>query len=257
MKKCRKYLTLIYRELDGIITDKEKIKLAAHIEKCNNCMEEYKIITEIKAEFANEDLKPLPDNFNKVLHKKLVDANLSIEKRTSFSWRVFGNVTATACVALAITLFAVNSVPELEKAKDIEITRIGNDIANQTQIVEEIPSKKAVTETKERSLIPSIPNTEEKNQSAEADDSVSNDTVMPNDYSLSVSSELQENLSPLRITVAAGTDIQGLIPYAEQNEDGTFKVPANKLEETKELLKEFILTVENEILNCEYFIIKY
>ena len=40
MKKCRKYLSFIYKELDGVIKDKEKEELTYHIEHCDKCREE-------------------------------------------------------------------------------------------------------------------------------------------------------------------------------------------------------------------------
>jgi len=108
MKKCKKYSLLIYKHIDGIITVKEQKELENHIESCEKCNEEFKLITALKKELSEDTNVPLPDNFNTVLHRKLVEYNMAKPTPVPLHKRLFVNLGATLCLALGITIFAVN-----------------------------------------------------------------------------------------------------------------------------------------------------
>lgn len=127
MGKCKRISRLIYKEADGIITDKEKKYLLKHIEDCKKCREEYMLVTNILRELKEEENKPLPENFKVSLREKLIEYNLNKESSIPFYKQKWVNIAVTCCVALGIISFALSG--NLKDAKNIETTEGTSDLA--------------------------------------------------------------------------------------------------------------------------------
>ena len=63
MKNCKKYQVLIYKKIDGLISDSQNEKLEEHMKICPSCQKEY--------EFSKRIIDSLCDE-NEVLHKALL-----------------------------------------------------------------------------------------------------------------------------------------------------------------------------------------
>ena len=90
-----------------------------------------------------------------------------------------------------------------------------------------------------------------KTENAKEDEIVSHDSL------INVASEEFEENVYLTLTVDDSINIQELISYAEVIDYGTFFVTIDKLNEVKEILKDYTVTNENEeTLLKDKFIIK-
>ncbi len=108
MRKCSRISRLIYKEADGIITDKEKKYLSKHIESCHKCREEYLLVTGILRELKEEENKPLPENFSTALRQKLIEYNLNKTNTVPFLRTKWVNIAVTCCALLGIMTFALS-----------------------------------------------------------------------------------------------------------------------------------------------------
>lgn len=314
MKKCKKYSLLIYKEIDGIISDKEQKELENHITLCESCNEEYKLIKALKKELSEDSNVPLPDNFKTALHRKLVDHNISKSAPVPFFKRLPVNLAATLCLALGITIFAVNS--SITDIKDItsggseasvstnqhEITNepekinmrmrtadtaaydsandsseaMKNSISSQVadddnRTIEFKSVKPAKVEAVQDTLAYSEDSKADATENSESmmitdatlmSENVTNNAIASSGGSGGSSAALRESESTkeyITLNIPDEINISGIIPFAEKNENGTFFVPMDKLDEVKELLKDYNITIENEndeTLKKDKFIIK-
>ena len=262
MKKCNKYISLIYKEADGIITDKESAKLENHIKTCKSCQEEYKIIKAVTAEFEEKNYTPLPENFNKELHKKLVEHNLSKPSFIPFYRRLPVNIIATACLALGIAVFAFNTGNDIEKInshtqkklpetqqtqsqndKELEKEAVKTDVVNQEVYDNTVVKSKSI-------VLEDTQPVQEENLSA-----VANENFIKDDL---VQSRTAINYLTLKVIIS--DSITSLIPYLEENGPDMYLAPMEKLEEIKEILKDYDFVIKNETeetKNLEKFVILY
>jgi len=295
MKKCKKYSLLIYKHIDGIITVKEQKELENHIESCEKCNEEFKLITALKKELSEDTNVPLPDNFNTVLHRKLVEYNMAKPTPVPLHKRLFVNLGATLCLALGITIFAVNyNTADLKNhtnsGSETEFSENQIQVANETEqqnmdlrtadvvtynsaLDDSKTSKKSaasptadVTNDEQQIKIKSIrPADSESVQKTTdySDDTIETDAAV---YSENIPKEATpssggggSSSAPfkelekaeakeiyLTINISDEINILETIPFAAKDENGIFFAPIDRLDEAKELLKDYNLTIENE-----------
>lgn len=282
MKKCRKIIPLIYKKADGIITEKENEILENHIDSCKNCKEEYKLILMVKEELKNSEYAPLPENFKAALHDKLVNHNLSEPSKIPFYKKIPINIIATACLAIGITIFALNTnVDKINSHTGNEAMQSEDSFGNEAITyqdenlkmrsleAEPVQESKAVTVTEEKDKKPSyLPDNVSENLNNSINSEVLSDA---NTEPLTTASEdvigssggggggggsLPVEKNYITIKVSLPEKFLKLIPSSENN---IYYIPIEKLDEVKEKLKDYIISVENETeetKNAEKFIIE-
>lgn len=125
-KESDKYISLY---IDETLDDKSRIAFLKHVEECSECARKLKEISYF-TELCREDQDiPLPDNFSKSLHNRLLEASEK-ENKSKFVLFVQNKKTiaslSTAAV-LVISLLMYNLLPQMG-IKD-EATNISKEIA--------------------------------------------------------------------------------------------------------------------------------
>ncbi len=74
---CEKYKEQIDLYIDNQLDNDNKIILKQHLKTCKNCQKQYEDIKNLKLLLDGIELKPLPDDFEKSLHRELVTVSKS------------------------------------------------------------------------------------------------------------------------------------------------------------------------------------
>lgn len=258
MSKCKKYINLIYKEQDEIISDRDKIKLNKHLSKCENCKEEYKLIKNIISSLEDIETAPLPENFNLSLRNKLVEYNMSKGQSAPFYKRVPVNIAATLALALGITVFALNNNGAFDTKNH---SADGNKIITASDTSENKNYKQEAKEKTQTSLNAEAQNSrvadfsysiydedalqnETASQTLESTDNILADEVKK-ENEISVASLEAEEIY-LTLITDGSIDISQLFSDLQKNEDGSYFVNIDRLEEIKSALKDTNIKIENE-----------
>lgn len=129
---CKDACLLLSLYIDDMLSDEEMTQMREHLEKCDNCRNEYTLLKGIMDKSTNLECPELSSAFESRLHKKLLDEVELIKngeeekKQVVFpvrKFRIYPYVAACAAV-IAISVLAFGNLPD----SDSFITETKHDV---------------------------------------------------------------------------------------------------------------------------------
>jgi hypothetical protein len=120
-KECRQKISLF---LDGELSNEEKRKFEAHIEKCSGCKKELEEIENIVKELNEIPFEKLPEGYCKKLHQRLIESKT--EKKQTFigklNWKRYSAIAAALALLLmaplAMDFLSMNNMKSTQSIKE-------------------------------------------------------------------------------------------------------------------------------------------
>ncbi len=232
-----KHISLIYKKLDGTISEKESSRLDKYLSKDAKHLEEYNLIKNLFEELKKTPQRELPDNFSKTLKSRLVEYNINKKDK-----KIYHLPILQTAVALAIVIMVVFTATD-------HFSAIQN--SNSTQEYGTVVSDDSSSDinNEENNFQADLKN--EKSEKLTRAVAPQNTTITMNGSAEAIFSyAINENLPIINCTPGVFEIL------AENPQNGSLAYPINRYEELKELVKDYIISIENEEnLQAETFII--
>lgn len=110
---CNKAFEMMSLYIDEELNKEEQEKLFEHINGCNYCKEEFKLLKDLVSKLKQEEFLPLPDGYHEELMVKVNDAkieNVNFGKsnfKNKRNWKKYGSIAAAGLLVFIVGAAAI------------------------------------------------------------------------------------------------------------------------------------------------------